>query len=58
MAHSKHLWERRIAIVATGYFIRQGETSKTFELSEYLMNDTHDLIHKSTGWMLRGAGKK
>lgn len=58
MARSNDLWERRIAIVATWYFIRQGETSKTFELSEYLMNDSHDLIHKATGWMLREAGKK
>lgn len=58
MARAPHLWTRRIAIVATYAFIRNGETSDTFRIARILRNDTHDLIHKATGWMLREAGKK
>ena len=56
LAKSKDLWERRIAIISTAYFIRQGDVSDTFKLAEILVNDKHDLIHKATGWMLRTAG--
>lgn len=58
LAKSKILWERRIAIVATWYFIRQGALSKTFEIAILLLSDKEDLIHKAVGWMLREAGKK
>ncbi len=58
LARSKKLWERRIAIVATYAFIRAGELSHTFAISELFLADTHDLIHKATGWMLREAGKR
>jgi 3-methyladenine DNA glycosylase AlkD len=58
LAKSKDLWERRIAIVSTAYFIRQGDVADTFKISEILVNDKHDLIHKGTGWMLRYAGSK
>jgi 3-methyladenine DNA glycosylase AlkD len=57
LAHSKNLWERRTAIVATAYFIRQGEVSDTFRLAKLLVNDREDLVHKGTGWMLRFAGE-
>lgn len=57
-ASSDNMWKRRIAIVATWYFIRQGETDLTFKLAEKLLQDDHDLMHKATGWMLREAGKK
>ena len=57
-AKSKDLWERRIAIVSTAYFIRQGDVDDTFRIAELLVKDKHDLIHKSTGWMLRFAGSK
>jgi 3-methyladenine DNA glycosylase AlkD len=52
------LWERRIAIVATGYFIRQGEFADTLEISRLLLTDEEELIHKATGWMLREVGKQ
>lgn len=52
------LWQRRIAIVATWYFIRAGQTGETFRLAERLMDDAEDLIRKATGWMLREAGKR
>ena len=58
LARSSSLWERRIAILATFYFIRQGECSETLRIAEILLHDSHDLIHKAVGWMLRVVGKR
>ena len=58
LANSDILWERRIAIVSTWYFIRNNELEWTFKLAFILINDKHDLIHKAVGWMLREAGKR
>jgi 3-methyladenine DNA glycosylase AlkD len=58
LARSRNVWERRTAIIATSYFIRQGDLSNTFEIAEILLDDPHDLIHKATGGWLREAGKK
>ncbi len=58
LARSQSLWERRIAMVATHYFIRQGDLESTFAVADMLLEDTHDLIHKAVGWMLREAGKR
>jgi 3-methyladenine DNA glycosylase AlkD len=57
-AKSKILWERRIAILSTFTFIRAGKFETTYELSDILLDDDHDLIHKAVGWMLRETGKK
>ena len=58
LASSPDLWHRRIAIVSTWYFIGKREMDWTFKLSEVLIADPHDLIHKAVGWMLREAGKR
>jgi 3-methyladenine DNA glycosylase AlkD len=58
LARSALLWERRIAIIATLDFIRQQQLDETFRISDLLIEDRHDLIHKATGWMLREAGKR
>lgn len=58
LAKSKSLWERRIAIISTFYFIYNGDPDPTLEVSEVLLNDKEDLIYKAVGWMLREVGKR
>jgi len=58
LVKSNSLWERRIAIIATFHFIRRNEFADTLALSESLLSDSHDLIHKAVGWMLREVGKR
>jgi 3-methyladenine DNA glycosylase AlkD len=58
LARSPRIWDRRIAIVATLWFIRQGHLMDTLKLAEILLNDKEDLIHKACGWALREVGKK
>jgi len=58
LAKSKSLWKKRIAILATFEFIKNNEFKDAIKISELLLNDKHDLIHKGTGWMLREVGKR
>ncbi|MDP2855847.1 MAG: DNA alkylation repair protein [bacterium] len=57
LAKSKNIWERRIAILATFYFIKQGQFKETLKIAEILLSDQQDLIQKAAGWMLREVGK-
>ncbi len=58
LAKSKNLWERRIAIVSTHYFIKKRIFGETLSIADILLKDEHDLIHKGVGWMLREVGKR
>src|SRR3989344_2932407 len=58
LARSDKLWDKRIAIVATFAFIKKRRFDETLNISEMLLKDKHDLIHKACGWMLREVGKR
>lgn len=58
LAKSGCLWERRIAIVATQFFIRLDDFDDTLAISRLLLGDQEDLIHKASGWMLREVGQR
>lgn len=58
LVQSKHMWERRIGIMASFHFIRTGEFEETLRLAALLLGDKEDMIHKPTGWMLREIGKR
>ncbi|MFA6601536.1 MAG: DNA alkylation repair protein [Candidatus Paceibacterota bacterium] len=58
LAASNNLWERRIAIISTFYFIARKDFKDSLRLAKMLLKDEHDLIHKALGWMLREIGKK
>lgn len=58
LAGHEDLWHRRAGIMFTFAFIRAGRLGLTWKISEQLLADKHDLIHKAVGWMLREAGKR
>ena len=58
LAASGDLWQQRVAIVATHYFIKKNQYIDTLKLAKILLNCEHDLIHKATGWMLREVGNR
>jgi 3-methyladenine DNA glycosylase AlkD len=58
LAKSKSLWERRIAVLATFYFIKNNQFTDSLKIAAILLHDKEDLIHKAVGWMLREIGKR
>ena len=50
--------ERRTAIVATYYFIRQHDLEDTFAFGEILAHDPDELVQKVVGGWVREAGKQ
>lgn len=65
LSTSPILWIRRISIVATLAFVRAVKKQQvnnnwllpSIQLSQLLLSDSHDLIHKAVGWVLREVGK-
>lgn len=58
LIRSRSIWDRRIAVLATFWFIRQGDYADALRLARLSLNDDHDLMQKAVGWMLREIGKK
>jgi len=58
LASSRRMWDRRVAIMSTFHFIRNGNYSATLRLAQALLDDEEDLIHKAVGWMLREVGNR
>jgi len=58
LAESDNIWERRISIISAFASIRNHDFKDVINISEILLKDKHDLIHKAVGWMLREMGKR
>ena len=58
LVKSENLWERRISIISSFYFIKHNQFADTLKISKILLSDKEDLIHKAVGWMLREVGKR
>ena len=58
LAKSTSLWERRIAILATFHYIKNGDVAETLRIARLLVKDEQELIQKAVGWMLREVGKR
>ena len=58
LAASRDLWERRIAILSTFHYIKRNDFTDALRISEIMIKDPEDLIHKAVGWMLREIGKR
>lgn len=60
LAHSDDIWQRRVGIMSSFYFFKNGDGDykTTLQLCDILLHDNHDLIQKAVGWMLREIGKR
>lgn len=58
LANSDSLWEKRIAVVSTFYFIKKNSLDLPIEIIQENLYHSHDLMHKANGWMLREIGEK
>jgi 3-methyladenine DNA glycosylase AlkD len=57
LASSPSLWSRRIAVIATMYFVIKGDMLVPMNMVDRLLEDDQDLIQKANGWVLREVGK-
>lgn len=57
-ARSNNLWERRMSVLSTFYFLKNGEFAHSLKIADILLQDEEDLIHKAVGWMLREIWKR
>ncbi|MEQ8523773.1 DNA alkylation repair protein [Gracilimonas sp.] len=57
-ARSDDLWKKRISVITCYHFIRNNDYEDALAISEILVHDAHDLIHKAVGWMLREIGNR
>ncbi|HPJ17418.1 MAG TPA: DNA alkylation repair protein [Candidatus Woesebacteria bacterium] len=58
LSQSTSLWEKRISMISTFYYLKNHHFDLSFEVINTLISDPHDLIHKAIGWTLREIGKK
>ncbi|MBH54665.1 MAG: hypothetical protein CMI18_10000 [Opitutaceae bacterium] len=55
---SKLLWDKRISINSTYYFIKRNYLADTLKLSRILLAEKHDLMYQAVSSMLRELGKQ
>jgi 3-methyladenine DNA glycosylase AlkD len=58
LARSPLVWDRRIALLATSPYIKNGDFADALRVIRLTLDDRHDLVHKAAGWMLREIGKR
>lgn len=58
LAGEESLWLRRLSVLFTFAFIRAGQFKPTIDIVTLHLADTHDLMHKACGWMLREVGNR
>jgi 3-methyladenine DNA glycosylase AlkD len=58
LIHNGNMWDKRIAVLAAFYFIKQNDFYTSLEFITQLLDDRRDLINKACGWMLREIGKR
>jgi 3-methyladenine DNA glycosylase AlkD len=51
------LWQKRVSIISTFWFLKSGQPGDTYNLAEKLIYEKHDLLQKAVGWALREMGK-
>jgi len=56
LARAGNVWERRTAMWATMFFVRQGDTEDAFALAQVLVDDPEHFVQTVVGGMLRAAG--